>query len=163
MANNREITQLASLVSVNDINKNISVATTATSYFGIGITDPQYKLDVGGDINFNGLLYQNGSQFVASRWNVGTGTSIYRLSNVGIGTTNPSRTLDVNGDLKVSGGIYDVNNSSGLINQTIIANGSGGWSWQNASGGGSGTAIQIDGGVPDSIYTATPVIDAAGP
>ena len=160
MANNREITQLASLISVNDINKNISVGTTETSYFGIGITDPQYKLDVGGHINFNGLLYQNGSQFVASRWTVGIGTSIYRLSNVGIGTTNPTKTLDVSGDLKVSGGIYDVNNSRGLINQTIVANGTGGWTWQNSSGG---SAIQIDGGAPNSIYTATPIIDAAGP
>lgn len=163
MAKNREITQFASLVTVNDTNRNISIATTETSYFGIGVVDPQYKLDVDGDINFNGLLYQNGSQFVSSRWTVGINSSIYRLSNVGIGLTNPSQDLDVNGDLKVSGGIYDLNNSSGLSNQTIVANGAGGWTWQNVTGGSGGTAIQIDGGLPDSIYTSTPVIDAAGP
>lgn len=162
MANNREITQLAAFVVVDDATRKIGIATTATPYVGIGTADPQYKLDVNGDINFNGFLYQNGSQFVASRWTVGIGSSIYRLSNVGIGTTDPTQDLDVAGDLKVSGGIYDLNDSSGLLSQTIVANGSGGWSWQN-SPGGNGSAIQIDGGMPDSIYTSTPIIDAAGP
>jgi hypothetical protein len=163
MANNREITQLASFVVVNDTTKNISITSTETPYIGLGTADPQYKLDVNGDINFNGLLYQNGSQFVASRWTVGVGTSIYRLSSVGIGITNPTQTLDILGGLRVRGGIYDINNSAGLLNQVIVANGANGWTWQNPTGGGAGAAIQIDGGDPNSIYTSTPVIDAAGP
>lgn len=162
MANNREITQLAAFVVVDDATRKIGIATTATPYVGIGTADPQYKLDVNGDINFNGSLYQNGSQFVASRWTVGTGSSIYRLSSVGIGTTDPTQELDIVGDLRVRGGFYDSNNSSGLINQVIVSNGAGGWSW-GAGGGGGGSAIQIDGGQPNSIYTSTPVIDAAGP
>ena len=62
---------------------------------GIGTTNAQYKLDVDGDINFTGIFYQNGSQFVASRWTSGSGTDIYRMSNVGIGTTNPLQKLQI--------------------------------------------------------------------
>ena len=71
---------------------------------GIGTTNPQYTLDVAGDINFNGSLNQNGSTFVASRWTSGTGDDIYRLSgDVGIGTTNPTEKLQIIGNANVSG------------------------------------------------------------
>ena len=52
MANNRELSQLGSFISVDDSSRNIGIATTATPYVGIGTTNPQYKLDVYGDINF---------------------------------------------------------------------------------------------------------------
>jgi hypothetical protein len=71
------------------------ITTNNNGFVGIGTTNPQYDLDINGDINFNGTFYQNGSQFVASRWNSGSGTDIYRLSNVGIGTTNPTKSLEV--------------------------------------------------------------------
>ena len=75
------------------------------SNVGIGTTNPQYKLDVTGDINLTGTFRQNGSQFVASRWTSGTGDNIYRLNgNVGIGTTNPSSKLEVSGIIKDSNG-----------------------------------------------------------
>jgi predicted transcriptional regulator len=35
---------------------------------GIGTNDPDYKLDVAGDINFTGTLYQNGTTYQGSRW-----------------------------------------------------------------------------------------------
>ena len=67
---------------------------------GIGTTNPQFKLDVGGDINFTGTFYQNGTQFVASRWTSGSGDNIYRLNgNVGVGTTNPQTKLEIDGVL----------------------------------------------------------------
>lgn len=72
---------------------------------GIGTTIPGYSLDVIGDINFTGNLNQNGSQFVSSRWSVGSGTTIYRESFVGIGSTLPSYSLDVSGDINYSGSL----------------------------------------------------------
>lgn len=71
MANNRELSQLGSFVSVDDSSRNIGIATTATPYVGIGTTNPQYKLDVYGDINFTRDLYKNGQLFVAG---VGVGS-----------------------------------------------------------------------------------------
>ena len=117
----------ANLVSDSNIFVNI-----ATDRVGIGTTNPQYKLDVSGDINFTGTFYQNSSPFVASRWTAGVGDDIYRLTGdvgigtanpiqqfqvgfgtsvfvidslgeVGIGTTNPQYTLDVLGDINFTG------------------------------------------------------------
>ena len=81
----------------------VSINTTATSG-----TDPtnntvrSYKLNVQGDVNFNGQLFQDNQEFVTSRWTeASNGTDIYRLSKVGINQSNPSYTLDVNGDANV--------------------------------------------------------------
>jgi hypothetical protein len=49
MSNTRELSQLASVITVDDNTKNV----------GVGSTNAQYKLDVAGDINFSGSLYQN--------------------------------------------------------------------------------------------------------
>jgi hypothetical protein len=56
MANNREISQFASLVSVHDSNKNIAIGAGGTFNVGIGVTFPEYKLDVAGDGNFIGTV-----------------------------------------------------------------------------------------------------------
>ena len=48
---NRELSQIASIVIVDDANKNVGIATTAAPKVGIGKTDPSYKLDVVGAIN----------------------------------------------------------------------------------------------------------------
>lgn len=71
MANNRELSQLGSFINVDDSSRNIGIATTATPYVGIGTTNPEYKLDVYGDINFTQDLYKNGQLFVAG---VGVGS-----------------------------------------------------------------------------------------
>ncbi len=75
------------------------------SNVGIGITSPGYDLDVNGDINFTGTLYQNSSPFVASRWTTGVGTNIYRVNgNVGIGTSVPGSKLTVtDGNIAITG------------------------------------------------------------
>jgi hypothetical protein len=75
-----------------------------TTSLGIGTNSTSYELDVVGDINFTGSLYQNGTQFVSggggeggsSIWTSNIDNNIYYLSgNVGIGTTNPEATLHV--------------------------------------------------------------------
>jgi hypothetical protein len=45
------------------INNGLIYTDASTSRVGIGDTTPSYKLDVAGDINFTGTLYQNGSAF----------------------------------------------------------------------------------------------------
>ena len=103
-----------------------------TGKVGIGTTNAQYSLDVVGDINFTGTFYEDGNQFVASRWTSDAGTEIYRLSNVGIGTTNPTEDLDVAGDVRIRGGLYDKNNQAGTSGQLLVSTVTG-VDWQDAT------------------------------
>jgi len=103
-----------------------------TGKVGIGTTNAQYSLDVVGDINFTGTFYEDGNQFIASRWTSGAGTEIYRLSNVGIGTTNPTEDLDVAGDVRIRGGLYDKNNQAGTSGQLLVSTVTG-VDWQDAT------------------------------
>jgi len=93
MANNRELSQLGSFINVDDSSRNIGIATTATPYVGIGTTNPQYKLDVYGDINFTQDIYKNGQLFTS-----GIG--------VGIATVNPQSGI-ITG--RVGVGFTDIN------------------------------------------------------
>ena len=63
MANNRELSQLGAFINIDDSSRNTGIATTATPFVGIGTTNPEYKLDVYGDINFTNDLYKNGQLF----------------------------------------------------------------------------------------------------
>ena len=86
----------------------VSINTTATSG-----TDPtnntvrNYKLNIQGDVNFNGTLYQDNQEFVTSRWTEAPNANdIYRASKVGIGFSsakNPEEALEVEGNIEVSG------------------------------------------------------------
>jgi hypothetical protein len=78
---------------------------TTNDRVGINSSTPQYTLDVQGDINFSGIFYQDGEQFVSSKWTTGAGTTIYRESDVGIGTTQPSEKFEVaQGNILVTDG-----------------------------------------------------------
>ena len=64
---------------------NTSTSLVTSSNVGIGTINPAYLLDVAGNINFTGTLYQNGSVFSDSPWTT-SGSGIYYISgNVGIG------------------------------------------------------------------------------
>ena len=75
----------------------------ASGGVGIGTTNPGYGLDVAGDINFTGGLYQNGSAFVTGDGHSldaadGSPTDVVYVDNdgdVGIGTTSPGQKLHV--------------------------------------------------------------------
>ena len=60
MANNRELSQLGSIVNIDDSNRSLGIGASV----GIGTTVPYYQLDVNGDVNFSGELYNNGDLFV---------------------------------------------------------------------------------------------------
>ena len=66
---------------------NVDVMISRNGNVGIGDTTPSYKLDVAGDINFTGNLYQNGSAFSGGgggAWTESNG-NVSREGNVGIG------------------------------------------------------------------------------
>jgi hypothetical protein len=134
------------VVYVFDETRNTYVHSGPTGNIGIGTTNPSKKLDVSGDINFTGNLYQNGTLFsggsglsgISTQW-VTTNAGIHTLSNVGIGTTNPSGAgfatkLYVTGDERLTGSLL-LNSSS-----KIQVEGSGGTYGD--------TAIEFIGGVP---------------
>ena len=95
MANNRELSQLGSFIDVDNNNGNIGIATLATPSVGIGTTNPGYKLDVYGDVNFEGSLYKQGQLFT---------------SGVGIGSTslNPYSGVLADAD-RIGIGFTDIN------------------------------------------------------
>jgi hypothetical protein len=77
---------------------------TATSGGNIGInkTVPAFTLDVNGDINFSGDLYQGGSAFVSTPWTIDGNDLEYTSGNIGIGTNAAAATLHISGNTYVS-------------------------------------------------------------
>ena len=69
-----------------------------------------YILNVQGDINFNGLVFQDNAEFVTSRWTEAPNeTDIYRATKVGINfltAKNPDYDLEVDGDIGLTGSMY---------------------------------------------------------
>ena len=93
--------------SIDGSVNRVSINTTATS--GIdpsNNTTRNYNLNIQGDVNFNGTLYQNNSEFVTSRWTEApNGNDIYRASRVGVGFSsakNPDEALEVQGSIEVT-------------------------------------------------------------
>lgn len=63
---------------------------------GIGISNPDYKLDVNGDINISGALRVSGG--AVALWAAANSSNAYYMNgNVGIGNSNPGYKLDVAG------------------------------------------------------------------
>jgi len=117
---NRELSQFGSFIHIDDTTQNIGITSLSTPFVGIGTTNPGFKLDVNGDINFTGTFRQNGTSFVASRWLVSVGSSIYRLEgNVGIGTSTLPQKLTVVGN--VSAGQFISTVTSGTAPLVVLS------------------------------------------
>ena len=81
-----------------------NLTATTGGNIGIGTLTPSFKLDVNGDLNFAGTLYQGGVAYAGSPWTT-TGSDIYYTTgNIGIGTASPDTALDVSGTITISNG-----------------------------------------------------------
>jgi hypothetical protein len=98
MARGRELSQLGSLITVEDSTKNIGVATaTPSQNIGIGTLSPTSKVEVVGDVSISGVITAtsfsgdgSGLTGVASTDNIQTATEAEFLNGVkvtGIVTT----------------------------------------------------------------------------
>jgi cytoskeletal protein CcmA (bactofilin family) len=118
------------------ISSNLNVDGTTlhvdsiSNRVGVGKTDPGFTLDVTGDVNFSGGLYQGGSLFVSTPWTIETSPDAlsYTAGNVGIGVVNPSSTLEVGGNIHATSNIsaYELNvanvTTTNLIMNTVTVN-----------------------------------------
>ncbi len=115
-------------------NINIPLSASAPLLFvdylnyrvGINKSSPSYLLDMDGDVNFSGNLYQNGNLFTSgsgSQWTSGPANAyIYFNGNVGINTANPLYPLDVFGNANISGNIFGRANANILGNLGVTSN-----------------------------------------
>lgn len=121
--------------------------TSGSVLVGIGTSDPAYTLDVNGDLNFNGALYNNGNLYISSQWTGTTGNTLYYGTSgsvtVGIGTTDPGYTLDVNGDIMIRGTTDSLNSATGSL---IVAGGVAVGSTTDSESTTSGGALTVAGG-----------------
>jgi hypothetical protein len=91
---------------------------------GIGTSNPDFKLDVAGDIGMDGKLYHNGDHntyigFAGDTQTFRTGgTDRMTITNsgIGIGTASPAYNLDVSGNARITGNIWGTNRTSLLHN-----------------------------------------------
>jgi hypothetical protein len=95
----------SSEVGYLNVDTNGLVYNPSTNRLGIGSTSPAFNVDVLGDVNFTGTLYQNGELYVASRWAINESNSnIWRLSgNVGVGTSALNHKFTVKGNTLLDG------------------------------------------------------------
>ncbi len=99
MANNRELSQVAGFIVVDDSNRNIGIATTATPYVGIGTTNPTSKLTVVGDGYFYGTGVVTATKFVGDVTGTVTGDATGLTGNPSITVTN----LTALGNVSIAG------------------------------------------------------------
>jgi hypothetical protein len=84
-------------------NSNLVMTVLGTGKVGIGKAYPAYPLDIIGDLNFTGILRQNGAAYIGSQWSNNSSNIFINSSNVGIGKSNPEYPLDVAGIINASG------------------------------------------------------------
>ena len=87
---------------------------------GILNNNPQYPLDIAGDLNFTGTLRQGGAPYVGSQFsNIGNNVFLTG-SNLGLGKSNPAYTLDVVGGVNITNGSGNGGVTTGLTVTTQV-------------------------------------------
>ena len=100
------------------------VVNSNTTNVGIGTNAPRFKLDIFGDLNFNGALYQNSNAYVSSQWTTsGQNPSniYYTLGNVGIGITTPTERVHVIGNVFATGSFMSTSDRTFKKDLQVIA------------------------------------------
>ena len=118
----------APALAIQGTNNRVGINTNTFSGTDTTVTPNQsrnYILNVNGDMNIDGQLFQNNAEFVTSRWTESSndsGANIYRNSKVGIGNVpSPAYQLDVAGDTNIAGVFYLNSNRLFADTQGIIA------------------------------------------
>lgn len=142
---NRELSQFGSFLEIDNTNKNIGIATTATPFVGIGTTNPTVKFTVIGDTNISGNTTITGDVNVggavsASSYSLNglplvdasvqswdtSGFDVYRTQgNVGIGTSTYTEKLTVAGNVSAGQFISTVTTGTSPLSinsQTLVTN-----------------------------------------
>ncbi|NDG03064.1 MAG: hypothetical protein EB119_07705, partial [Synechococcaceae bacterium WBB_34_004] len=74
---------------------------------GINNPNPIFELDIVGNINFSGSMYNNNNIIVSSQWqNLNNNDMFYDQGNIGIKTYIINHTLEVGGDVGISENLY---------------------------------------------------------
>ena len=103
-------------LAINGTTNQVSINTTTNASTATGST-VNYMLNVNGNVNFDGQLYQNNQPFVTSRWTE-SGGHIWRLSRVGINKANPTYQLHVAGNMQIEGTTM----TGQAVDQTLYVN-----------------------------------------
>jgi cytochrome oxidase Cu insertion factor (SCO1/SenC/PrrC family) len=111
------------IFSIGMINNNTSSVypdfIISNHCIGINNNNPTNALDIIGNINLTGTLYNN--NIPTAYWTQQNNAIYYLNSNVGIGITNPSANLHVSGNTIISGNVTSGNiYSSGTITASNI-------------------------------------------
>jgi len=98
-----------------DIAGNIKASSNAyiMSRLGVNTSNPGFALDVNGDVNFTGILNQNGIPYIGSQWSNNSSNIFIFGSNIGINTSNAVEDFTV-----VGGKIYSDTQHLGSSNDS---------------------------------------------
>jgi hypothetical protein len=147
-------------IAISGASSLVGIGTTTFTSTATGST-VVYKLNVEGNININGQVYQNNLPFVTSRWTESSnGTDIHRLSKVGINKANPDYTLHIGGTVNIEGTTL----TSGANNNVLYANGDRQWVDSYGIFKCNRTAISENITVPANInsFSAGPIVINSG-
>ena len=117
MARGRELSQLGSLITVDDSTKNIGVATAAPSQkIGIGTLSPTSKVEVVGDVSVSGVI-------TATSFS-GDGSALTNVPGGSFSTLVQDTSPELGGDLDLNGnditGTGNVN-ITGIVTTTELS------------------------------------------
>lgn len=100
-----------------DVSDGVFYVDKESKKVGINTKNPQFELDVSGDIRVKDIIIGNKSLAAKQpKWTL-NGELLSYSDNVGIGTSNPKKRLDVRGGVNISG---DLNISGELSSESQI-------------------------------------------
>ena len=116
MARGRELSQLGSLITVDDSTKNIGVATATLPKIGIGTLSPTSKVEVVGDVSISGVITATSLS--------GDGSGLSNVPGSAFSNLSEDTSPELGGDLDLNGnditGTGNVN-ITGIVTTTELS------------------------------------------